>query len=736
MISIREGEKVMSSKVAICGGIGILILVGAFCLTLGPPASHQEVDQTPASVIVQGDDLDTVRDAVLEVGGEITHELQIISAVGANLTPAQVERLNKTSLVRIHENRSVTSSANEAEPDVRDKFKDVAWSGNNGAMYWSGDWNEDDAEGAGPAAGNIQVVSSEELRMCDNPNTDTLPGVSRTVDLSNGIEAEFSFDYRTTQGVDTSDCISVEVSADGGVTWTILELIDDLAGECDGDREYDITAYMSANTTIRFRVYNLYGGSDEYFFIDDVRIKMLLGYTPNLDHATVVAADQLHQLGITGAGVAVGVLDTGFWHVAPLMLNKDGLNRVISYYDAINDVIISGVNSPDSDYNGHGAHITSTLASSAQSPDGSYHGIAPDATLVPIKAFDQNGSGTYLDVIRGIDFAVRYNERLGLRVLNCSFSAPPVSLYWDDPLAQAVMAAWDAGIVVVASAGNRGPEPMTIGVPGNVPYVITVGAVSDNLTPTDDTEDYLTSFSSTGPTAEGFVKPEVVAPGGHIVAMMPADAKIALEHPEFHDGGDYFMMSGTSQATAIVSGVVALMLQDNPSLSPDDVKSRLIDTARPAVDGSATPAYSVLQQGAGVVNAYDAAYSTASGIANLGLDVANELAGIEHYGGPVNQLDDGSFYIMEHAGVNDGTTWDGSYNWIDAYLWSDGQSLAYLWSDAFGQAYLWSDGQGLAYLWSDSQQFAYLWSDGQGLAYLWSDTLTEIMSINCWVPQE
>ena len=120
--------------------------------------------------------------------------------------------------------------------------------------------------------------------------------------------------------------------------------------------------------------------------------------------------------------------------------------------------------------------------------------------------------GSYLDVIRGIDWVVAHKDEYNIRVLNLSFSAPPQSYYWDDPLNQAVMQAWQAGIVVVAAAGNGGPDPMTVGVPGNVPYIITVGAMSDNYTPENPADDILASFSAAGPTVEGFVKPEVVAP--------------------------------------------------------------------------------------------------------------------------------------------------------------------------------------------------------------------------------
>ena len=141
------------------------------------------------------------------------------------------------------------------------------------------------------------------------------------------------------------------------------------------------------------------------------------------------------------------------------------------------------------------------------------------------------------------------------------------------------MRAWQAGIVVAAAAGNTGPQPMSIGVPGNVPYVITAGAMSDNFTPGDPTDDFLASFSSSGPTVEGFVKPDVVAPGGHMLGLMPLNATIAQLHKKFKHAASYFTMSGTSQATAVTSGVAALMLKQNPGLTPDEVKCRLMSSA-------------------------------------------------------------------------------------------------------------------------------------------------------------
>ena len=123
--------------------------------------------------------------------------------------------------------------------------------------------------------------------------------------------------------------------------------------------------------------------------------------------------------------------------------------------------------------------------------------------MIPVKAFNDNGQGTYADVIRGLDWVHSNRSRYNIRVVNLSFSAPPQSHYWDDPINQAVMELWRSDLVVVASAGNTGPDPMTIGVPGNLPYIITVGAMTDRYTPADPSDDRLASFSAAGPTYEG-----------------------------------------------------------------------------------------------------------------------------------------------------------------------------------------------------------------------------------------
>jgi serine protease AprX len=326
--------------------------------------------------------------------------------------------------------------------------------------------------------------------------------------------------------------------------------------------------------------------------------------------------------------------------------------------------------------------------------------------------------------------------------VNLSFGAQPESYYWDDPVNQAVMGAWRAGIVVVAAAGNEGPNAMTIDVPGNVPYVITTGALTDNYTPYDATDDRLASFSSAGPTFEGFVKPEMVAPGGHIAASMPRNSYLANIDPDSMSSGEQlFTMSGTSMSAAVTTGVVALMLQSDPTLTPDEVKCRLLASARPAVTSANTLAYSVFQQGAGLINAVSAVNSSATNCANVGLDINADLAGTEHFGGPANEDANGNYYIMNMGGSawggpsgGDGLSWNQGYTWARGYSWSQ----TYTWS----QGYTWARG----YTWAKGYTWArgYTWAKGYTWArgVPWWNTsqpgaaAATPASIESWVPNE
>ena len=463
-----------------------------------------------------------------------------------------------------------------------------------------------------------------------------------------------------------------------------------------------------------------------------------------------VSATQVQQQGNYGGGVTIAFLDTGLEYVSGLAEDKNGWQRFCGFdfcgaYDAITDTF-ANVYSEES---GHGTHVASIAVNSHRDANGKLFGIAPDAGLLGIKAFDAEGKATYADVIRGIGWAVQEKDRFNLRVLNMSFSGPVRSSYWEDPLNQAVMKAWEEGIVVVASAGNLGSTPMTVGVPGNVPYIITVGATTDNYTPHDLSDDRLADFSSAGPTVEGFVKPDLVAPGGHIAGLMFNKAQIAREHPEYKIGGRYFEMSGTSQATAVVSGVAALMLANDPSLTPDDVKCRLMTTARAALNDDGSLAYSVFQQGAGFINANDALNSTASGCANQGMDIASDSSGQQHYQGPAsvdadknftieNQVNDYAQFTDEAAIADKKVSWEGDVA-TDIVIWKT--SLVESTEDNYSMLGANMAGQNKSALQSYFETDIVIWKTSFATdIVIWKTSLdfdaSETISVNNWVEQQ
>ena len=505
---------------------------------------------------------------------------------------------------------------------------------------------------------------------------------------------------------------------------------------------------------------------------DDAQVQSSSQGPPETYYPSEIGAQQLQIGGTVGTGVTVAVVDSGLWsqHGPDLSVPGSVASRIVAQYDVLAassqpaggllstaTSLTAANNTNANDGFGHGTHIASIIASSAVATTGNFQGVAPGVNLVAVRVLDANGVGSYSSVIAGIQWVIAQKARYNIRVMNLSLSCPPHSFYWQDPLNQAVMTAWKAGIVVVVAAGNFGPKPMTIGVPGNVPYVITVGAVTDSYHPLQPSQYKLTSFSSAGPTYEGFVKPEVVAMGGHILAYAPNNGTLAQEFPQWVTlPWDDFTMSGTSMAAAVTSGVAALMLAVSPSLTPDDVKCRLMTGAHPATKSDGTLAYTVFQQGAGLVNAHDAVYSTASGCANTGLNVAADLLGYQHFGGRANyNPQTGEYYIMAVSGgsssgssgggllsgvggllgglgntvsgvplvgpvlgsllwdvadIADGLLWNGSYSSASGYTWSSGYpwSSGYTWSSG----YPWSSG----YTWSSG----YPWSSG----YTWSSAYT------------
>lgn len=179
--------------------------------------------------------------------------------------------LGQHSDLNVQSRVDCTTPAGNAGETFRDQFNTDSYSNNNGTSQWNSNWIENDVAGAGPYDGQI-VIYNGEMSLWDRPNTGTEPSLAREVNLSGVSTATFSFDYHTTSGVDTSDSVVVEVSSDGGASWSELENFTGISGATTGTRSYNISDHIASNTRVRFRVNNLYGGSNEEFLVDNVDI--------------------------------------------------------------------------------------------------------------------------------------------------------------------------------------------------------------------------------------------------------------------------------------------------------------------------------------------------------------------------------------------------------------------------------------------------------------------------------
>ncbi|PTX60741.1 serine protease AprX [Melghirimyces profundicolus] len=281
-------------------------------------------------------------------------------------------------------------------------------------------------------------------------------------------------------------------------------------------------------------------------------------------------ADVQAQEGLTGKNVTIAVIDTGVYPHDDLMKPD---SRIIAFADLVN-----GREEPYDDQ-GHGTHCAGDAAGNGYRSEGLYAGPAAEANIVGVKVLDANGSGQLSTVIKGVEWCVENREKYGIRILSLSLGAPAYESYRDDPLAQAAEVAWHHGIVVCAAAGNEGPYPGTISTPGFDPVIITVGAADDRNT-VDRADDVKAPYSSRGPTIDLLVKPDVYAPGTHIISLSVPGSPIEEQLPENMVNEHYISLSGTSMATPFCAGVAALLLEANPRLSPNDVKAILMHTAQ------------------------------------------------------------------------------------------------------------------------------------------------------------
>jgi len=352
--------------------------------------------------------------------------------------------------------------------------------------------------------------------------------------------------------------------------------------------------------------------------------------------------------GYDGTGVTVAVVDSG-----------------IAAHTALDTRVIAHVNlvsfepsTTSGDPYGHGTHVAGIIAGNTTAAKyvttAFAGGTAPAVKLVDVRVLGSTGVGYTSDVIAGIDWAIANRSKYSIRVINLSLGHPVAEPAAIDPLCQAVARAVNAGIVVVASAGNYGvtstgaPVLGGISSPGNSPYAITVGAIDTKGT-VDRSDDEIAAYSSKGPTRYDFaVKPDVVAPGSRIVSLEAANSYLSRQYPQWHIAGSgknaYFRLSGTSMSSPVVTGGVALLLDAEPNLNASQVKVALQMGAR------WMPKAGLVASGAGSVD-----FSESLKLAQNGLvpSLLNTLTGLLGLSGGATFRDTGTLIdrVYDRSGI-------------------------------------------------------------------------------------
>jgi serine protease AprX len=414
--------------------------------------------------------------------------------------------------------------------------------------------------------------------------------------------------------------------------------------------------------------------------------------SPDYGWHTVGADLATSVYGLNGAGVGIALLDSG-------INNDPDLNGTIGSRIVYSTSLIP--NSDPNDHYGHGTHVSGILAGNGQQSTGGkstyeIRGIAPRANLVSIKVLGDTGTGTDSTVIAGIELAIQLKTKYNIRVMNLSVGRPITTSYQLDPLCQAVQQAWQAGIVVVVAAGNDGRDNSfgnngygTITAPGNSPYAITVGAMNTMGTATP-ADDKITSYTSKGPTLiDHIVKPDLVAPGNRVFSLNAGGSYFDKTYPtngvaqqdytssSSKGGNQYFVLSGTSMATPMVAGAAALMIQQNPALTPDQIKARLMKTATKFAPGFSmatdpttgityTDEYDIFTIGAGYLN-IPAALQSSDSFSGAALSPTATYHG-----------------LTQTIGLEATSGWGSSATWGSSAVWgtSEGWGLSAVWGSS------------------------------------------------------
>jgi hypothetical protein len=432
--------------------------------------------------------------------------------------------------------------------------------------------------------------------------------------------------------------------------------------------------------------------------------------------AKVVGASDLWRAGFTGKGVDVALIDSG---VVPV-------NGLTTAGKIVNGPDLSFESQGDSvrylDTYGHGTHMAGIIAgkdnpvASSTTSAPSFSGIAPDARIVSVKVANAVGATDVSQVLAAIDWVVQHrtDNGMNIRVLNLSFGTNGTQAYTIDPLAYAAEVAWRKGIVVVVAAGNDGKETGGLDNPAYDPYLISVGA-DDPKGTVSTGDDSIPTWSSRG---DGTRNPDVVAPGKSIISLLDSGSYIDQTYGSTgRVGTRYFRGSGTSQATAVVSGAAALLLQQRPSLTPDQVKKLLTSTANKLSDVSSRA------QGAGLVDLKSAADARES-TAKQTFALAKGTGSLESARGGAHVQDSSGNELRGEQDIFgkawDGTSWSGT-SWSGT-SWSGGTWNGSDWAGTGWSGTSWSGTSWSGTSWSGTSWSGTSWSGTSWSGTSWSGT--------------
>jgi serine protease AprX len=437
----------------------------------------------------------------------------------------------------------------------------------------------------------------------------------------------------------------------------------------------------------------------------------------------VTGASSMWDAGYTGKGVDVAVIDSG---IVPV----DGFKTPGKVVYGPDLTLEASTGAKNLDTYGHGTHMSSIIAGRDSATTGSgsgdssnFVGMAPDARIVSIKVSDGKGQTDVSQAIAAIDWVVHNKNKNGLniRVLNMSFGTDGVQDYVLDPLAYAAEQAWHKGVVVVVAVGNEGFGTAKVNNPAYNPYLIAVGSNDAKGTATT-ADDVVSAFSNDG---DGTRNPDLVAPGDKVVALRSAGSYLDTTYPAARIGDRLFRGSGTSQSAAVVSGAAALLIQQRPTITPDQVKALLTGTAQPI------PAATAAQQGAGALDLTKAKDAATPLDVKQKFKLSTGLGSLEAARGSVHVTVNGrqvsgeidvrgkSFDVRTWAeGVRSGLNWNGM-TW-SGMTWSGMTWSGMTWSGMTWSGMTWSGMTWSGMTWSGMTWSGMTWSGMTWSGMTWS----------------